>query len=86
MAEIDVQVITSDIYGPHSLATDTLVWLYITILGYGQEYGGVQSEIYNRHKAASIKIIYLQVFPWHFRLFLHTLRIRVDHVDMKPGM
>jgi hypothetical protein len=58
---------------------------YVLFLGYGEEHAGIQCEMYNHHKTASIKIVYFQVFPWHFRIFLHTLRIRINDVIIKPG-
>ena len=55
---------------------------YLT--GYGQEHAGIRCEMYNHQKNAPVKIVYFQIFPWHFRIFLHTLRIQINDANIKP--
>ncbi|XP_028392208.1 GPI transamidase component PIG-T-like [Dendronephthya gigantea] len=54
------------------------------LTGYGEEHAGIQCEMRNHHKMASIKIVYFQILPWHFRVYLHTLRVRINDVNIKP--
>lgn len=58
---------------------------YTLFSGYGEEHAGIQCEMNNLHKMASIKIVYFQILPWHFRVYLHTLRVRINDVNIKPG-
>ncbi|XP_046842958.1 GPI transamidase component PIG-T-like [Xenia sp. Carnegie-2017] len=71
----------------HRMLNDAVTLPYFSahrfLTGYGQERGGIQSEIINRHKTASVYLVYFQVFPWYFRIFLHSLRVYVNDVDIR---
>lgn len=47
---------------------------YLT--GHGQERGGIQVTLQNRHDAP-VPIVYYDSIPWFLKLYLHTLDIQV---------
>ncbi|CAG0912402.1 unnamed protein product [Notodromas monacha] len=56
---------------------------YIT--GYGLERGGVKTEIrYAASEENSASLVYLQYFPWYIRVYLHTLKVRIEGVTLEP--
>ncbi|EDV26025.1 uncharacterized protein TRIADDRAFT_23458 [Trichoplax adhaerens] len=42
--------------------------------GLGDENGGIRTRIYN-HDERDINILYMEVVPWFFRLYLHTFEV-----------
>ena len=46
----------------------------IPTIGVGDENGGIRTRIYN-HDNKDITILYMEVVPWYFRLYLHTFKI-----------
>lgn len=53
------------------------------IIGYGQEYGGVVTEIYNNH-FSDLNVIFLENIPWFVPMYLHTLKIKCNGMELKP--
>ena len=43
--------------------------------GSGHEWGGLHTEITNSHASESLRLLYLDMIPWFFRVFVHTLRV-----------
>lgn len=54
---------------------------YIT--GYGFSKGGITCLIYNTLQE-DIPIIFMEVIPWYLRIFIHTLKIESNNVEVKP--
>jgi len=46
--------------------------------GHGQERGGVQTVLTNPSSTDSVEFVYLETLPWFMKLYLHTLRARVQ--------
>lgn len=55
------------------------------ISGYGQQKGGIVSRIFNRHWKP-INVIILENIPWFVPVYLHTLKIVSNGIEIKPGM
>ncbi|CAH1395371.1 unnamed protein product [Nezara viridula] len=54
-----------------------------SLTGYGQEFGGIKTSIKNRYRAP-IKIILLEAIPWYVSVYLHTLKVFSNGIDLKP--
>lgn len=54
---------------------------YLT--GYGQEKGGITTNIYNNHWR-HLDVVLLQNIPWYVPIYLHTLKITSNEVELKP--
>ncbi|KFY41345.1 hypothetical protein V495_04965 [Pseudogymnoascus sp. VKM F-4514 (FW-929)] len=46
--------------------------------GYGQERGGVQAILKNPSPTESVEIIYMESLPWFMKVYLHTLKVKVN--------
>lgn len=46
--------------------------------GYGQERGGVQAILKNPSPNESVEIIYMESLPWFMKVYLHTLKVKVN--------
>ncbi|OBT74721.1 hypothetical protein VF21_06658 [Pseudogymnoascus sp. 05NY08] len=46
--------------------------------GYGQERGGVQAILKNPSPTETVEIIYMESLPWFMKVYLHTLRVKVN--------
>ena len=44
------------------------------VVGSGHEWGGLMVEITN-HATHPVEVLYLEMVPWFFRLYLHTLSV-----------
>lgn len=44
--------------------------------GSGHEWGGLHTLITNSHTSNTLRILYLDMIPWYFRLYLHTLQVQ----------
>ncbi|KAJ4436092.1 hypothetical protein ANN_18719 [Periplaneta americana] len=53
------------------------------IVGYGQEHGGIVTKLHNGHWKA-LDIIYLENIPWFIPIYLHTLKIVSNGMEIKP--
>lgn len=53
------------------------------IIGFGQERGGVVTEIYNNY-FTDLNVIFLENIPWFLPIYLHTLKIKCNGFDLKP--
>ncbi|XP_063239916.1 GPI transamidase component PIG-T isoform X3 [Bacillus rossius redtenbacheri] len=54
------------------------------IVGYGQERGGIVTKIHNNHWSA-LNVVYLENIPWFMPIYLHTLKIYSNGVEIKPA-
>ncbi|KAK2744349.1 Subunit of the glycosylphosphatidylinositol transamidase complex-like protein [Onygenales sp. PD_40] len=48
-----------------------------TIIGHGQERGGMRSILTNPSNSNSVEFIYFETLPWFMRPYLHTLKAKV---------
>ncbi|XP_064640505.1 GPI transamidase component PIG-T-like [Lineus longissimus] len=53
--------------------------------GYGQEQGGMMSQIYNTDATKTLTIIYMETIPWFIRVFFHTIKIETNGKQVKPS-
>lgn len=53
-----------------------------SVTGYGLHSGGIMARITNSNEK-SIRVIYMDVLPWYFRVYLHTLKIVVEDASRK---
>jgi phosphatidylinositol glycan class T len=49
--------------------------------GFGQERGGLAVDIYNNMDHA-VEIVYLETIPWILKLYLHTLKVVQNGLDI----
>lgn len=55
-----------------------------SLMGHGQERGGVQTILTNPSEVESVEFVYMESLPWFMRMYLHTLQARVvDPPDEK---
>lgn len=54
---------------------------YLT--GYGQERGGIVTRIANNHWS-NLDVVVLQSIPWYVPIYLHTLKVNCNGVELKP--
>lgn len=55
-----------------------------SLMGHGQERGGVQTILTNPSEEESVEFVYMESLPWFMRMYLHTLEARVvDPPDEK---
>ena len=52
-----------------------------SLMGHGQERGGVQSILTNPSPDAAVEFVYFESLPWFMRVYLHTLRTRIETAD-----
>ncbi|XP_077442241.1 GPI-anchor transamidase component PIGT [Vanacampus margaritifer] len=45
------------------------------VAGYGMQTGEIHTLIYNNHPYRSFPVLMLDMVPWYFRLYIHTLRV-----------
>jgi phosphatidylinositol glycan class T len=46
--------------------------------GYGQERGGVQAILQNPSMTNAVDFVYLESLPWFMKLYLHTLKVKIN--------
>ncbi|CAH1183567.1 unnamed protein product [Phaedon cochleariae] len=54
---------------------------YLT--GYGQERGGIVTKVYNNHWS-ELDVVLLQDIPWYVPIYLHTLKLMSNDIEIKP--
>lgn len=54
-----------------------------SVTGYGVSKGGILCKIENKMKKP-IEVMIMEVIPWYFRIYLHTLLIRTRNQNIKP--
>lgn len=54
------------------------------ISGYGKQKGGIITKIKNRHWKP-LKVVVLENIPWYVPVYLHTLKIVANDLEIKPG-
>ena len=52
-----------------------------SLMGHGQERGGVQSILTNPSPDTAVEFVYFESLPWFMRVYLHTLRTRIETAD-----
>ncbi|KAJ1534922.1 hypothetical protein HK096_003294, partial [Nowakowskiella sp. JEL0078] len=62
---------------PFSRKSLSLFNIHRYLTGYGQESGGINIDFYNNHPIENASVTYIESLPWHLRVYLHTLQIRV---------
>jgi phosphatidylinositol glycan class T len=58
-----------------------LLYAERSFIGYGQEHGGVQAILTNPSATKAVDFVYLETLPWFMKVFLHTLKVKVDGLD-----
>ncbi|EEQ32208.1 Subunit of the glycosylphosphatidylinositol transamidase complex-like protein [Microsporum canis] len=56
-----------------------VVHLERTIIGHGQERGGLRSILTNPSKTDIVDFVYFETLPWFMRPFLHTMKTKISH-------
>ncbi|XP_073987932.1 phosphatidylinositol glycan anchor biosynthesis class T [Rhodnius prolixus] len=54
---------------------------YIT--GYGQEFGGIKTKIFNRYRQP-LKVLFLENIPWFVPIYFHTLKVFSGDKELQP--
>jgi phosphatidylinositol glycan class T len=55
-----------------------LLYAERSFTGYGQEHGGVQTFLKNPSTTESVEIVYMESLPWFMKLYLHTLKVKIN--------
>ncbi|KAJ3569416.1 hypothetical protein NPX13_g6092 [Xylaria arbuscula] len=55
-----------------------LLYAERSFTGHGQERGGVQFILTNPSPDTSVEFVYMESLPWFMRIYLHTLKARVE--------
>lgn len=79
------QVEGSDLAAPGNELVEVqapLIYADRSLMGHGQESGGVQAILTNPSPDKEVEFIYMESLPWFMRVYLHTLTTRIDGV---PG-
>lgn len=58
-----------------------LLYVERSFTGHGQERGGVQAILTNPSPTESVEIVYMESLPWFMKLYLHTLKVKVNGED-----
>ncbi|XP_050442857.1 GPI transamidase component PIG-T [Adelges cooleyi] len=53
------------------------------ITGFGQEYGGLVTRIYNEH-TSPIVVTVIENIPWFLPIYYHTLKVKCNGVQLSP--
>ena len=52
-----------------------------SFIGYGQERGGLQVILMNPSPTESVDFVYMESLPWFMKVYLHTLKAKIDGLD-----
>ncbi|ROT43802.1 GPI transamidase component GPI16 [Sodiomyces alkalinus F11] len=55
-----------------------LIYAERSLMGHGQERGGVQTILTNPSQDTEVEFIYMESLPWFMRVYLHTLNARLE--------
>lgn len=58
-----------------------LLYAERSFIGYGQERGGVQAILTNPSPTESVDFVYMESLPWFMKLYLHTLKAKINGLD-----
>ena len=58
-----------------------LLYAERSFIGYGQERGGVQAILTNPSPTESVEFVYMESLPWFMKLYLHTLKAKINGKD-----
>lgn len=70
-----------------SNSTDEPIVVHRYATGYGVREGGINTVI-KLAETDQLTLVYFEEIPWHFRVFLHTLKITTldeHHTEIQPG-
>ncbi|KAH9907277.1 Gpi16 subunit, GPI transamidase component [Xylariomycetidae sp. FL2044] len=59
-----------------------LLYAERSLMGHGQERGGVQAILTNPSDEYEVEFVYMESLPWFMRIYLHTLEARIEGI---PG-
>lgn len=57
-----------------------LIYAERSLMGHGQERGGVQAILTNPSPDTEVEFIYMESLPWFMRVYLHTLSAKIEGV------
>lgn len=57
-----------------------LLYAERSFIGYGQESGGVQAILTNPSPTNAVEFVYLETLPWFMKLYLHTLKAKINGI------
>jgi phosphatidylinositol glycan class T len=60
-----------------------LLYAERSFIGYGQERGGVQAILTNPSPTEAVDFVYMESLPWFMKLYLHTLKAKINGLDEK---
>ncbi|KAM0331243.1 hypothetical protein ACHAQA_002913 [Verticillium albo-atrum] len=69
---------SADISAELVQAPTPLIYAERSLMGHGQERGGVQAILTNPSPDTEVEFIYMESLPWFMRVYLHTLDTRID--------
>lgn len=81
-AEFEMILPSQDISEKAPLA-QPLLYAERSFIGYGQERGGVQAILTNPSLTEPVEFVYMESLPWFMKLYLHTLKAKIDGKDGK---
>jgi len=84
-AEFEMILPAQDIPEKAPLA-QPLLYAERSFIGYGQERGGVQAILTNPSLTKSVEFVYMESLPWFMKLYLHTLKAKIDGKDGKHAL
>lgn len=65
----------------HAPLEQPLLYAERSFTGYGQERGGVQAILTNPSSTNAVDFIYMESLPWFMKLYLHTLKAKINGAD-----
>ncbi|KAI8329631.1 GPI transamidase component PIG-T [Chlamydoabsidia padenii] len=71
---------------PLNTESKPLVNAHRYFTGYGQEHGGLRITLHNDHPTDSLSVTYYDSVPWFLKLYLHTLKVQVNHHHNEIGL
>ncbi|KAH8816021.1 GPI transamidase-like protein component Gpi16 [Xylogone sp. PMI_703] len=60
---------------------EPLLYAERSFTGYGQERGGVQTILTNPSPTDAVDFVYMESLPWFMKLYLHTLKAKINGTD-----
>lgn len=77
--------VTYDKIGQNLATIPPILYVNRYITGYGQEFGGIKTKIFNRYRQP-LKVLFLENIPWFVPIYFHTLKIISDKKEIQPIM
>ncbi|SAL98582.1 hypothetical protein [Absidia glauca] len=84
---LDVQMTWPESVFEYPLNTESkpLVTAHRYFTGYGQEHGGLRITLHNDHPTDPQPVTYYDSIPWFLKLYLHTLKVQINHQNSTEG-